>query len=226
MYISIDMDQMRFLHKHEDIKVITNLVFLEAPPCAHHVDIIPIDSIWLLKDTTETQLQILYRNTTLEEHVPYHGAALRLMLIELAQRVPASDVVAWEVEAQASGVEARYKDGLEGVVYVKGSTVVTQPGTLFKPLHLTGTIDHSAAQRIAQHALATPTTGNAPPREGSVRDTIWRVADALWEADGKPTAKDEVLHLRKKIMDLLEREHQVKRTSSSNELGKWAKSRI
>lgn len=226
MYISIDMDRMRFLHKHDDIKVVCNLVFIEAPPCAHNVDIIPVDSAWLLKDMTETQLQTLYRNTTLEQNVPYRGDALRLMLLELASRLPLSDVNAWEAEVQATGVEARHKDGVEGVVYVKGTTTPTQPGTLFERTQLTGTIDHTAAQCIAQQALATPTASNAQPRAGSVRDVIWKVADTLWAADGQPTDKAGVLHLRKKIMDTLERDHQVKRTSSSTELGKWQKARI
>lgn len=67
--------------------------------------------------------------------------------------------------------------------------------------------------------------GVAQARSSGVRDKIWEVADRMWEEAGKPTDKRAVLALRKCMMDALERQD-VKRTSSSNELGNWQKARI
>jgi hypothetical protein len=47
----------------------------------------------------------------------------------------------------------------------------------------------------------------------------------MWEEDGKPTDKNQVLELRKRIMDKLELDEQIKRASSSSELGQWHKAR-
>ncbi len=61
---------------------------------------------------------------------------------------------------------------------------------------------------------------------GAVRDQIWAVGDAIWEAAGKPTDKKVVLKLRKVAMEQLEKEFGVKVTTSSNELGNWMKARL
>ena len=47
----------------------------------------------------------------------------------------------------------------------------------------------------------------------------------MWEAAGKPTDKSEILKLRKEMMNALE-QRGVKRNTSSNTLGLWAKERI
>jgi len=62
--------------------------------------------------------------------------------------------------------------------------------------------------------------------KGGVRATIWEVADRMWEAAGKPKDQKDVLALRKQIMEDLLHVSAIKKTTSSNELGNWAKSRI
>lgn len=218
MYISIDMERCRFLHKYPIFTVVTDLVFIEAPD--NHVDIEPVDYGGLLRDATPTELAKLYRNTTGQEPVP---GDLRPLLRKLVLDLPVTDVNAWEVQVQANYVERlrERENGVTGLVYVKGSSRPAKLNDgLFQPEGLRGTIDPSS------FAAPAPTQGPATPRTGSVRDTIWKVADQYWEANGKPTDKPSVLELRKRIMDVLEREHGVKRTSSSNELGNWAKARI
>lgn len=64
-----------------------------------------------------------------------------------------------------------------------------------------------------------------PPANGN-RLVIWKVADAMWEAAGKPLDVPTVLTLRKQIMVALETEHGVKRTTSSTALGLWQKERL
>jgi len=83
-----------------------------------------------------------------------------------------------------------------------------------------------AATHTAAPTRSGSTAGTSAPRTAGVRDKVWSVADAMWTAAGKPTDPKAVLALRKEIMNTLEREHDVKRTSSSNELGNWQKNRI
>jgi len=63
------------------------------------------------------------------------------------------------------------------------------------------------------------------PRRGTAKGTIYAVADELWEKEGKPKDKSEILKLRKRIMDILETDHGIKRGSSSNTLAGWHKER-
>lgn len=65
----------------------------------------------------------------------------------------------------------------------------------------------------------------APTRASGVRAIIWDHADKVWSAAGSPSDKATVLALRKQMMAELENQG-VKRTSSSNELGNWMKTRI
>lgn len=79
---------------------------------------------------------------------------------------------------------------------------------------------------LPQHNSETRQPRENTPKIGSSRDTIWKVADELWENIGKSTDIKEVLKMRKEAMNKLESEYGVKKTSSSNELGKWQKDRI
>jgi hypothetical protein len=213
MYVSIDMDLLKFLHKHPSVNVVANLVYIEAPQ--RTVNVIPIDghTFW---DMTPSEMTALYRNTTGTE--PPRGD-LKPMLLALANSLPTSDINAWEVEVQAVYCENNPLLANQSRFYVKGSTRPGFNADLYAG-GLTGTLPEG------QVPIAAPAPVQAAvPREGSVRDTIWKVADEVWEADGKPTDAPTVLQLRKRMMDLLERQG-VKRTSSSNELGKWQKARI
>ena len=67
-------------------------------------------------------------------------------------------------------------------------------------------------------------TGTAP-RTG-IKAVVWDVADRLWNEAGSPKAVDVVLVLRRKIMDELEGQHGIKRTTSSTALGEWQKVRL
>lgn len=246
MYVSIDRDNMRFLHKHEDHRVVAELAHIEAP----HVSLLvtPYDHSSFLRDFTDMELKMLYRNTTGVDHTGFNGDALRAIIQELADRLPVSDVVKSEVEHQASllqdGDHDRYK-------YVKGSNRPARQNDLFEPTPLTATRNDneeviaaavrlrpaaprasgastvapaSSAARPARPAAA-PRAATGAPRASGVREKIWAVADRMWEEAGKPIEKSTVLALRKDIMNALEQDG-VKRTSSSNELGNWQKARI
>ena len=241
MYVSIDRENLRFLHKHEDVHVVCNLVHIEAPHVA--ISIEPYDTRHFLSNWTDMEMTMLYRNTTGVDHTGRHGEALRALLAELAERLPVSDVNKFELDRQAAYIA---EDNSEPMRYVKGAT---RPGVAAELFPLTAPKNENedavipvrklyAPQRPAQaKTSARPTVTPGPtakpaqraqsvPKAGGVRATIWEVADKLWEQAGKPTAKSEVLALRKRMMDVLETDYEVKRTSSSNELGQWQKSRV
>jgi len=63
-------------------------------------------------------------------------------------------------------------------------------------------------------------------RRGSVGPLIHRVATEMWEAAGKPFDIPTILSLRQTIMKVLNDEHKIKISTSSNELGRWQKELI
>lgn len=242
MYVSVNVDVLQFMHKHISVGVVCDLCTIEANDA--HVLITPYEGVYFLRDLTDAELRILYRNTTGGEcHL--NGNALRAVLEDLASRLPTTECNAFEVDRQAQYCEQL--DDHTGARYVRNASRPAIESYL--PL-LTCTPNENEAQIAAAGAQRTrtkplppvtvtvatehPTTPRpapaqrAPsaPRSGGVRDTIWTVADDLWEKEGKPTDKGVVLALRRRIMDVLEADYQVKRTSSSNELGQWQKARI
>jgi pyruvate/2-oxoglutarate dehydrogenase complex dihydrolipoamide acyltransferase (E2) component len=244
VFISIDRAKHRFLHKHADLLVVCNLDFIAHVEC----DIEPVDAITFLKGHDETSLQRLFRNTTGDGPSPYHGDQLRAVLAELAQQYPVTDVDAFEADRQAAFIEGINPDGMPLYKYVRGSVRPAKLDELFNPepviVTLTAEATANAARRHpaqaagsapAAPATVAPRAPSAPrsappspsaPRSGGVKPVIWKIADEMWEADGRPTDRAAVLHLRKKAMERLEKEHGVKRNTSSNELGNWQKARI
>lgn len=241
MYISLNRDKMQFLHKHENFRVVCDLDFIEAP--RQHVDVAPVDCKTFLRYCTDLELQLLYRNTTGGEDSRYHGDQLRSVITELAERFPVSDVNPFEADQQAASLG---KDGHhEPHVYVKGATRAAKPGDLYAPSVLKGTLTEDEAAIAARrrpapailpgitksppkHTKVDPSAANvvtAPRKAGKTTSTIWGLADRMWEEAGKPKELSTVLHLRKKIMDALEKIN-IPRSTSSSSLGNWQKARI
>lgn len=248
MYISLNKSSMRFYHKHPSMIVVLNLVDIELSHKDDSVMITAFDKVTFFDDFTEAELQLLYRNTTGKTEVPVHGDALKAVICALADRLPVTDANAWETALQAS-----YVRGKEGISfsYAKGANFPISQQVLWEPNHLTAdsTVLDSALQNSGKHNRAhrpaesaavssaprvgyatpqPPTIARAPAisqqRTRGVREKVWATADRMWEEAGKPGSKEEILMLRRKIMDVLEADG-VKRNSSSNELGNWQKSK-
>lgn len=77
--------------------------------------------------------------------------------------------------------------------------------------------------RSTEGLVAVRPTGTY--RKAGLRDLIWKRADELWTAAGKPKDVPTVLKLRKEWMNIMEKEG-VKRTTASSELGTWQKDRL
>jgi hypothetical protein len=239
MYVSINMDDLQFVHKHRDAEVVRHLAWLEMP--GHSVTIENTDREFFLAKMSGLDLRMLYKNTTGLDITGTEHIVVREMLATLVEeKLKAAHASLSELEAQVAAVEDDLYAGI-AYTYALGANKPAKQEDLFH-LH-TAPLNAIEAQEAATRApqrrkvrSATPTAAPAaarpmPPRSAatrmnSVRPTIWAVADEMWEAAGKPTDKDVVLALRKEMMARLETEKSIKRTSSSNELGNWMKSRI
>lgn len=249
MYISLNKSDMRFYHKHQWMIVVMNLVDIELSHKDDAVMITAFDKVAFFDDFTQTELELLYRNTSGKQDVPFYGDALKAVICALADKLPVTDANAWETALQASYV--RGKEGL-AFSYAKGSNLPISQQALWAQepllatdeilqLALSDTAKHNRRHRPAESSAASsaPRVGYATPQPPSVtgtpaistqrtrgvREKVWATADKMWEEAGKPASKEEILLLRRKIMDVLEVDG-IKRNSSSNELGNWQKSKL
>lgn len=238
MFVSIDMDTLRILHKHHDQFVLNGLSFLEAPH--HSIRNENVDSPHFLLGMTALDIRILYRNTTGDDPTGTDDQVMREMIAKLVtDHMPPTLALQAEVDAQLKAVEDDLYNGIPWK-YALGAKVPAKAIDLFplscKPLDA---IDkHKAAQLAPQRravreapkpkAPAESAPQPAPAakqRASSVRPVIWQHADEAWAAAGSPKDTATVLALRKQMMVDLEAKG-VKKTSSSNELGNWMKARL
>lgn len=240
MRVVIDTEALVFLPiKHPDLYSCANLAWIECYPTQHYL-ITTLDESFLT-GLTDLEKMILYKHTTGETATQY-GKRLRNVLLEIASRIPVREVNAFELDLQAAQVpEVRS----ERYLYNPGSTKPAIQPELFQlePLKFPKAPNESeiagAAPLVAPSTpIRVPATTPAPspgaaragapsaPRQANVAGVIWAVADQHWEAAGKPTDTKVLLALRRKIMDDLEAKHGTKRVTSSNELGRWMKTKI
>jgi hypothetical protein len=239
MFVSINMDDLQFVHKHADHETVSALAWLEMP--GQSVTIENTDREFFLAKLTGLDLRMLYKNTTGLDITGTDHIVVREMLATLIEtKLKTTFAHLAEVEAQIAEVEDDLYKGIPWS-YALGSRKPAKQEDLFhlhcKPLDA-GEATEAAVRAPQRRKVrsATPTAAASAPalqrpraaamRMSSVRPTIWAVADEMWEAAGKPTDKEVVLALRKEMMARLETEKSIKRTSSSNELGNWMKSRI
>lgn len=240
MRIVIDTEALVMLPiKHPDLYVCANLAWIECYPGQHYL-ITSLDESFLI-GLTDLEKMILYKHTTGETATQY-GKKLLSVMLELANRIPVREINAFEVDLQAAQVpELRserylYNHGgrspaiqpqlfkLEAVKLVKApnenqiaaAPPQSQPSAPIRVPATTPTPNPGAARGAAPSA----------PRQANVAGVVWAVADQLWESAGKPTDTKVLLSLRRKIMDELEEKHGTKRVTSSNELGRWMKTKV
>jgi len=222
MYVSLDMQNMRIVHKHSSVNAVCGLVHIELPDVA--VNVCPIDMT--VKHKTDMEIKMLFRSCFpgQADHMPV--AEMKSKILQFAEEFPVTDLDELEVKRQADSIRDGDKKAYK---YVKGSFRASRPAELFADatgdaVRASATVPASSAARPVRPAAA-PRAATGAPRASGVREKIWAVADRMWEEAGKPTEKSTVLALRKDIMNALEQDG-VKRTSSSNELGNWQKARI
>jgi hypothetical protein len=240
MYVSIDMNSLRALHAHRVPGIVHDLVYLE---CADidYVLVQDTSSDLFLDQLTGMELKKLYHNMTGGSAALWDDLAIRHALATLLGAATPTKVDHAELEAQCEcAAKYRAEDARTILRYALGAKVPAQVNELF-PLKTPPMPDwHDATargvQRIhtppppvphdpANRAPARPTAAPRAPGSSS-RPRIFKVADEMWEAAGKPMDKDTVLALRKEMMQVLETEHSIKKTTSSTALGDWMKQRV
>lgn len=226
MYVSLDMQNMRIVHKHSSVNAVCGLVHIELPDVA--VNVCPIDMT--VKHKTDMEIKMLFRSCFPGQADHMSITDMKARILQFVEDFPVTDLDELEVKRQADSIRDGDKKAYK---YVKGSFRASRPAELFADatgdsMRAGVTVPASSAARPVRPAAApraAPRAATGAPRASGVREKIWEVADRMWEQAGKPTEKSIILALRKEIMNTLEQEG-VKRTSSSNELGNWQKARI
>lgn len=242
-YILIDRQQMAITHKHHDRAVLAHISWIE---CTNAAATMSLSGIRPLLEFTPQELRLLYKNATGAELKGYANSLAQAVL-DAAKRMPDTDAVLVEAEAQARCVQDGDKSHFR---YVRGAMRPEELVGLFTPDPITVPRVEAEELRCASNYVDpansvpaaagfggtgrafTPAGGNtapsapsAPraPRTGGAREVIFRVATEMWQAAGAPKEISKILELRKQIMVTLESVHDVKKTTSSTALGDWQK---
>lgn len=226
MYVSVNLENMTFMHAHEHLSVVDSLMYIEGSQVSSAVEGTSRGGNFMMS-FTDLELRTLYKNTTGEEMTVFARPAMREALRQLALTLPPTDVNVMELETQTGKVDEH--DSNSSYRYVKGSMKPAKMQDLWHPPALRAI---GAPALREQPAVITtrsdpapwPVTTTSAPRQGTARDRIWAYASQKWEEAGKPTGR-ALLELRKRIMDDLEGEG-YKRTSCSGELGRWQKATV
>lgn len=222
MFYSIDLDNMRFLHKHPRFDVIASLVHIEASNVS--VLITSFDSKGSLRDFTIFELRKLILNTTGQSpQSTSSDTALLYTVYGLARALPVTDCVPEEVRRQSEWI----KDADATVYrYVKGSAIpgvqttglfalqtpLAEHEVIFKedpPVVTQDTqrVTEERAPRLRQKIAAT-----TRPTEG-VAAIIWNALDKNPALRNGPAiqefAKDQGVQLMTAILQLAQwKKHQ------------------
>jgi hypothetical protein len=245
MRVAIEMNELRVTHVHTDAEILSGLVYLE---CAKLECVIfdNTESDKFLDGLTTLELNKLYNNMTGKDFPPAFDDLMRrdalASVFETLQPQKAKmDELEAQIEAVLDNLEAPPATAIQ-FKYVYGARVprILEDG-LF-PLSVAPATSEQlmqAQQSAAQRRKLRPATLVAPampkraqrpaagPRTptGGARPVIFVHADRVWEEAGKPTNKQIVLELRKRMMVELE-EKGIKKTTSSTALGDWMKQRL
>lgn len=234
-YILIDMDGMKVIAKHPNFAVLSELGVIM---CSESQIVLPLED-YALEKFTDLEFQLLYINLTGNKAgILYGDNAARKVLLDYLNEIPETELSPYEVSKQCDWC---LENDMQGqCTYVPGSNVPSKEQTLWDGFKVpakseresaivSGEVETSftapvqpAFEALEETAVTRRVNSDQPaaPRTGSVRDTIWTKADELWLAAGSPMDKPAVLKVRREVMNVLEAEG-IKKTSSSNELGKW-----
>jgi hypothetical protein len=207
LYISINLKKMRFQHKHESFQTVANLDYIAGI----ETNLTSITDPSIFHGYTHQELGLLYRHTTNSDHIPAVGDQLKLVLMELAERFPATDADALEAEQQAFWIELNCGSGSEMHRYVRGAgrPIRTDDMLFPDPVPLSAgdardaVVKHGQRlqQRASAQAAATPAPSpSAPPapRKAASRPRTgvcgqrWEVLDNALTPDGVPPSRAQV----------------------------------
>ena len=125
-YVNIDRQTMSITHKHSDKEVLHALSWIE---CVSNCAIVSLSHSRVFNDFTPAELALIYKNATGAKLNEY-GTGLAQAVLNMARRLPETDIVKAEVLAQRTKVT----DGDSAVYsYLKGSMEPKRHTGLFNP---------------------------------------------------------------------------------------------
>ena len=237
MYILIDSDSMRVLAKHPNFQRLHEFGILS---CSESSVVLPLEAEQIYKEFDNVQIQLLYINLTGNKAGALYpknmiSKIIHYFLNQLPETIINADVAQqadWAIAGDKQG-ECLYRPGgsvpnLGDEPSLQVSTDSEVESSIIKGPDVQTNMGQQGAwqpQRETSAPVARATSDRpATPRASGTRDIIFAVADEMWKDAGEPRDKSEVLKLRKEMMNRLETEG-VKRNTSSNTLGVWAKER-
>lgn len=232
MYVSIDMKEMKVIHKHPSCNVVLNLVYLECPKSECHVSSIDM----CLKDKTELELKMLYRNMIGGEKFPVE--LRKVVLDHIFNKVPINDVIPEEVARLASNVGATDRKVYK---YIKGQfssfvnpsifqnapeapKIHSEPPPPYfakKPTALDSLKEDDPLPEKEEYIPRAPresSGGSDRPKAGSTTGKVWDIADSL-----AATISDDK-SLRKSVIAECEAQG-INKSTASVQFGRWKNSR-
>lgn len=165
MYIAIDRDNLKFLHKHRDPLVVVNLTYIENPSVS--VNIQPCDTGSFLKDFTDLELKLLYNHTCRSEQ-KFYGDSLRAILCAATLQFPEFTGNKYQLEQQAASVPVGCT---KKRIFADGACTSAIMGDLYEPPELAAVaVNNEAAvaklgllHAAAQHLSSVPATVKQTP---------------------------------------------------------------
>lgn len=247
MYMLIDRGQMAIIYKHKSKEILSALDWIT---CQNSAVYMACGDTASLMQFNILELQQLYLNATGHKMLSIHTHMARLVA-DASMRMQ-DTVVNGDPVAACKKISAADK---RHFIWDNGQAVPHNQVVLPTPIKVDRNLEAEADNSFTPHVsipvrpIWRPTAADqaavgalphAAPvaravrdpsepraqRSSGIRDTIYSVADRIWEDAGKPTDKTIILKLRKQMMEELENTHSVKRNTSSNSLGDWQKLRI
>lgn len=247
MYCAIDMDLMQVLQVHRVQDILHGLVYLENAN-SEHVRFDNTDSHLFLAPVSTVGMQILFRNVTGEDEAVLTHLQRRAAIAVAIESMRPPLVDDQELDKQIS-YAGNQLHGPVGKVplfrYTLGARVpkigeewvfstikrddkqrsATQGAATRLQTLPAATTPATAGPTLARQKTGVARVAGAEPT-GGVAGQVWIVADKMWKAAGSQKDVKAVLTLRMTMMKVLEEEHDIKRTTSSNTLGQWMKARL
>jgi len=239
MYIIIDLDNLRFTHKAEDCFSLANIAWIEHQSISY--EITHLENALPFVAMNDVDLKMLFRNTTGQECPSNNHTLTAKAVHDLAIRYPETTCRFEDTESQAEQVPEGDSRLWKFVQRSKRPALLQELPLFYQKVDPVETLSRIATgdfPEIPKPAAPAPAPGHdrepgatpgpakaKAPKRGSTAPIIWEYADRIWSEHGKPMEKDEVLKVRKQIMNELEEKEAIKRTTSSSELAKWHKDR-
>jgi hypothetical protein len=236
MNVLIDRERMVILAKHRKMNVLSCLAWLTYPNamttivvCSNKVDsnLTDMELKFLCQNTTELANDDIARMTT--------RSTLERMVLHLVESVPEFECNEIELRNQADKIK---EENMDTYCYVPGSRSPCVKPDIFsdfvkvdrKTLNFDYSSENLVHEKLSVINRSITDVKAAQTKQtvsgGRVKDTIWEVADKIFSSGQHVASVEGLKKLRAQAMLILEQEHEIKRTTSSTELGNWQKNKI